>query len=328
MTTPIDRGPIIETHDLQRTFRSRKTVVEAVRGVDLVVGGGEIFGFLGPNGAGKTTALSILIGLTSPTRGEARISGFNIIAEGMEVRRRTGFLRQDPRFYGWMTGKETLRFTGRLFGLDAGQIDRRADDLLDLVDLTGAATRKMGSYSGGMRQRLGIAQALMGKPEVLLLDEPCSALDPAGRFEVIGILERLRGTTTVCYSTHILQDVERVADHVAIVVGGRRVCHAPMHELLTGSRALILEVEGDLVALLADLRRQPYVERAEGNAVAESRLSRIRLDVADVETARRSIPPMVLAHDVVFVALKAEQRTLEEVFLELTGSADSIRDAA
>lgn len=314
----------IEVRGLTKLFGS----VTALNGLDLDVPPGSVFGFLGPNGAGKTTALSILIGLAAPTAGEARIGGRDVVTDGIEVRRRTGFLRQDPRFYGWMTGKETLRFVGRFFDLGADDVDRRADDLLDLVDLTHAAARKVSGYSGGMRQRLGIAQALMGKPEVLLLDEPCSALDPAGRFEVIGIMERLRGTATVCYSTHILQDVERVADHVAIMAAGRRVLQAPMRELLTGGQELVLEVEGDPVPLLEDLRRQPYVVRAEGTAVPASRLSRIRLDVVDPDAARRAIPPLVLAHDVVFVALRAEQRTLEEVFLDLTGGADFGRDAA
>jgi ABC-2 type transport system ATP-binding protein len=242
----------------------------------------------------------------------------------VEVRRRIGFLRQDPRFYRWMTGRETLQFTGMFFDLDAAAIDRRADELLDLVDLADAANRTMGGYSGGMRQRLGIAQALMGTPQVLLLDEPCSALDPAGRYEVIQIMERLRGSTTVFYSTHILQDVERVADHVAIIRDGQRVLQAPMRDLLATGDALVLEVEGEPTALVADLRRQPYIARAESTAVPGSRLCRIRLDVADIDVARQAIPPRVVAHDVVFVALRTEQRTLEDVFLAVTGGADEI----
>src|SRR5918997_88452 len=242
----------IEARGLTKDFGR----VRALRGLDLEVPPGSVFGFLGPNGAGKTTALSILVGLSSPTAGEARVCGLDVVADGMEVRRRIGFLRQAPRFYRWMTGRETLQFTGLFFDLDSAAIDRRADELLDLVDLTAAANRTMGGYSGGMRQRLGIAQALMGTPQVLLLDEPCSALDPAGRYEVIQIMERLRGSTTVFYSTHILQDVERVADHVAIIRDGQRVLQAPMRDLLATGDALVLEVEGEPTALIADLRRQ------------------------------------------------------------------------
>ena len=293
--------------------------VKALQGLDLEVPPGSVFGFLGPNGAGKTTALSILVGLAHPSAGEARVCGLDVIADGLEVRRRVGFLRQDPRFYAWMTGRETLRFTGRFFDLDPGEIDRRADALLDLVDLTGAAGRKVGGYSGGMRQRLGIAQALMGGPQVLLLDEPCSALDPAGRYEVIQIMERLRGSTTIFYSTHILQDVERVADHVAIIADGCRVLQAPTHDLLAGSRTdLVLEVEDDTDALVAELRRQPYIIAADRITNPATRVSRIRLQVSDADVARRAIPAVVVGQNVLFVGLKAEQRTLEEVFLSLT----------
>jgi len=318
------RAAAIEVRGLTKHYGD----VAALQGLDLDVPPGSIFGFLGPNGAGKTTALSILIGLSAPSAGQARIAGYDAVSEGMQVRRRTGFLRQEPRFYEWMTGREIRRFTGRIFDLHASEIERRADELLNLVGLTSGATRKVGGYSGGMRQRLGIAQALMGKPAVLLLDEPCSALDPAGRFEVIGVMERLRGTTTVCYSTHILQDVERVADHVAIITGGRRVLQAPMDELLTSGEILILETEGDPSTLLAELRRQPYVQRAELAAIPASGLSRIRLEVVDLDASRRAVPPLVLANDLVLVALRVEQRTLESVFLELTGGGGADRPAA
>ena len=316
--TMIDTAAI-EVRGLTKDFGP----VQALRGLDLEVPPGSVFGFLGPNGAGKTTALSILAGLASPTSGQARVCGLDAVEDGLEVRRRIGFLRQEPRFYAWMTGRETLQFTGRFFDLEGAEIDRRADELLDLVDLTAAAGRKMGGYSGGMRQRLGIAQALMGNPRVLLLDEPCSSLDPAGRYEVIQIMERLRGGTTVFYSTHILQDVERVADHVAIVSEGRRVLQSPMRDLLAAGEALVLEVEveGDPAPLLAELRRQPYVTRAEGAVVPGTPLASVRLDVSDVAVARQAIPRLVVGHDVVFVGLKAERRTLEDVFLALTGGA-------
>jgi ABC-2 type transport system ATP-binding protein len=294
--------------------------VTALDGLDLQVRPGAVFGFLGPNGAGKTTALSILAGLSHPTSGEATIRGLDVVRDGTAVRQRIGFLRQDPRFYTWMTGREVLQFTGRFFDMTRAEIDRQATALLELVDLFGAAERKMGTYSGGMRQRLGIAQALMGHPEVLLLDEPCSSLDPAGRLEVIQIMERLRGTMTVFYSTHILQDVERVADEVAIVSRGKRVLQAPMHELLAGSRtALTVEVEGDPTRLLAALRGRTYVREATSERVEGTPLQRIRLEVCDLARARREVPAIVAEQDLLFVSCRPEQRSLEEVFLDLTG---------
>jgi ABC-2 type transport system ATP-binding protein len=294
--------------------------VTALDGLDLEVRPGSVFGFLGPNGAGKTTALSILAGLSYPTRGAAFIQGLDVVRDGAAVRQRIGFLRQDPRFYTWMTGREVLQFTGRFFALTAEQIERQADVLLDLVDLSGAAQRKMGAYSGGMRQRLGIAQALMGQPEVLLLDEPCSSLDPAGRLEVIQIMERLRGTMTVFYSTHILQDVERVADEVAIVARGRRIVQSPMRELLAGSETtLMVEFEGECRRLLAELQRQPYVRDAACAHTEGTALHRLRLQVTDLPAARRDVPARVIEQGVIFVGCHPAQRSLEDVFLELTG---------
>jgi ABC-2 type transport system ATP-binding protein len=293
--------------------------VQALQGLDLHVPTGSVFGFLGPNGAGKTTALSILAGLSHSTSGEATICGLNVEEQGMQVRQRIGFLRQDPRFYTWMTGRETLQFTGRFFEHDHREIDRRADELLDLVDLTGAARRKMGSYSGGMRQRLGVAQALMGKPEVLLLDEPSSALDPAGRYEVLQIMERLRGSTTIFYSTHILQDVERVADEVAIINNGKRLLQAPMRQLLSGEQlALLVDVEGDAKPLIDELKRQSFVlNLTSSNEDATDRHS-LRIEVNDLTAARRALPAMIVHFGVLLVSFQTERQSLEDVFLSLT----------
>lgn len=315
MTNVRDPQLAITASALEKRFGK----VAALDGLDLEAPHGSVFGFLGPNGAGKTTALSILAGLATPTRGRVSIYGHDITEDGLAVRRMIGFLRQDPRFYTWMTGRETLQFTGRFFDMTTAAIDRRAAELLELVDLDGAADRKMGGYSGGMRQRLGIAQALMGNPRLLLLDEPCSALDPAGRREVIQIMERLRGSVTVFYSTHILQDVERVADEVAIVVRGKRVLQAPMQQLLKDSAStLTVEFEGPCEPLLTSLRRQPCILSAGCNAAPDSALHQVRLQVTDIAVARRALPAIVVAHDVVFIGCRPAQRSLEEIFMELT----------
>ena len=205
--------------------------VKALTDLTLEVPAGSIYGFLGPNGAGKTTTLKILGGLIGPTSGTASIAGIPSTA-GLPYRREVGYLAQDPRFYDWMTGRETLRFVASL-SPDAGARDRAwIDKVLDTVGLTDAGDRRTKTYSGGMRQRLGIAQALVTSPSVLLLDEPVSSLDPIGRREVLELMAQLRGETTVFYSTHILEDVQRVSDHVAILDGGRLVRAAPTAELL------------------------------------------------------------------------------------------------
>jgi ABC-2 type transport system ATP-binding protein len=206
--------------------------VAALTDLTLDVPSGSIFGFLGPNGAGKSTTLKVLAGLSRPTSGSATVAGVPVGA-GPAYRRHVGYLAQEPQFYDWMSGRETLRFVASLFG--GGDAARTGiDAILARVGLADAADRRTSTYSGGMRQRLGIAQALVGDPSVLLLDEPVSALDPIGRREVLDLMRELRGEVTVFYSTHILDDVERVSDHVAILDGGRLVQASPTAELLAG----------------------------------------------------------------------------------------------
>jgi ABC-2 type transport system ATP-binding protein len=205
--------------------------VQALTDLDLTVPEGSIYGFLGPNGAGKSTTIKLLAGLTRPTRGSASVAGIPVAA-GPAYRREVGYLAQDPRFYDWMTGRETLRFVASLDAAARRADESRIDAVLGRVGLADAADRTTGTYSGGMRQRLGIAQAMVGSPTVLLLDEPVSALDPIGRREVLDLMRELRGEVTVFYSTHILDDVQRVSDHVAILDGGRLIQAAPTRDLL------------------------------------------------------------------------------------------------
>jgi ABC-2 type transport system ATP-binding protein len=228
--------PAIELYGLTKHYKG----VTALDGLDLQVPAGSVFGFLGPNGAGKTTALKILAGLTRASAGTARIDGVRVDVQGSH-RAHVGYLAQDPRYYAWMTGRQTLEYVASFY---PGQRPGRTDDLLDLVGLADAGDRPTRTYSGGMRQRLGIAQALAGGARVLLLDEPAAALDPIGRHDVLQLMERLRGDTTIFYSTHILADVQRVSDHVAILDRGRLVVSSPTDDLLrritSGSLAVVL----------------------------------------------------------------------------------------
>jgi ABC-2 type transport system ATP-binding protein len=204
--------------------------VQALTDLTLDVPAGTVYGFLGPNGAGKTTAMKLIAGLARATAGSASVNGVPVSQAGAH-RRELGYLAQDPRFYGWMTGRETLRYVARFRGADSRR-EGRISRLLDRVGIADAGDRRTSTYSGGMRQRLGIAQALVGRPAVILLDEPVSALDPIGRKAVLELMQELKGETTVFYSTHILDDVQRVSDHVAILDHGRLVKAAPTHVLL------------------------------------------------------------------------------------------------
>ena len=204
----------------------------ALDGLDLDVPVGSIHGFLGPNGAGKTTTLRMLTGLARPSAGTALVAGVEVRPGDARLARSIGYLDQDPRFYGWMRGRELLELVGRLYGMRGSPLRSRIDEVLEVVDLTEASGRGIGGYSGGMRQRIGLAAALLARPPVLFLDEPVSALDPEGRHDILRVIGGLRGTTTVFMSTHILNDVERVCDQVAILDHGRLVTAGPLDGLL------------------------------------------------------------------------------------------------
>jgi ABC-2 type transport system ATP-binding protein len=214
--------------------------VQALTDLTLDVPAGTVYGFLGPNGAGKSTAMKLIAGLARATAGTATVNGVPVSTAG-DQRRHLGYLAQDPRFYGWMTGRETLRYVARFRGPD-GRREQRIAALLERVGIGEASDRRTSTYSGGMRQRLGIAQALIGRPAVVLLDEPVSSLDPIGRKDVLELMQELKGETTVFYSTHILDDVQRVSDHVAILDHGRLVKAAPTQVLLGSFTQNVLRV--------------------------------------------------------------------------------------
>ena len=225
-------GLVISTHGLSKTYQG----VAALQPLDLWVARHSIFGFLGPNGAGKSTMIKLLLGLTKPSGGSATIFGQDSVRDSVAIREKVGYLAQDPRYYDHLTARETLHFTARFFYTGPRRaIENRIAETLDLVGLTDRADRPIKGFAGGERQRLGIAQAQMNEPDLLILDEPAAALDLMGRRDVLAVMERLRKHTTVFYSTHILEDVQRVSDSVAILNHGQLVAQAPIAQLLNGS---------------------------------------------------------------------------------------------
>jgi ABC-2 type transport system ATP-binding protein len=285
----------------------------ALDGVDLRVEEGSIFGFLGPNGAGKTTTVRLLTGLAHPTSGSIRILGAD--AGAATVRSQLGFLPDVPGFYEWMTGRDFLEFAGRIFGMSRADRANRVDMLLDLAGLTDVKT-KIGGYSRGMKQRLGVAQALINSPRLLVLDEPTSALDPLGRKAILEMLASLRGRTTVFFSTHILADVERVCDTIAILDRGRLVEQATLDELKAryGLHKVVVEVTECADVLARGIESQPWatnVERRDNGT--------LRVSVADVGVARRAIPKLVADGGFGLVRFEAAEVELEDVFVELVG---------
>ena len=291
--------------------------VQALDGLGLAVEPGSVFGVLGPNGAGKTTTIRILAGLARADAGQAWIDGLEVAADRRRIASRIGYLPQDPAFYPWMTAREFVDYVGRVFGLPARERLGRTNELLHLVGLAEVADRRVGGFSGGMGQRLGIAQALVNHPPVLLLDEPVSGLDPVGRKELLQLIERLRGQCTVFMSTHILADVERVCDTVAIIDRGRLLAEAPQQELLGryAVPAFEVEVENGLAEQLAawteTLRSRSWVA-----SVSLDRAT-VRVVVNDVGIARRELLASALAEGLILDRYEMVRPSLEDVFLRL-----------
>ena len=287
--------------------------------IDLKVDEGSIFGFLGPNGAGKTTTLRILTGLAKPTSGTVRVLGHDVASADNAVRAEVGFLPDVPGFYEWMTAEEFLRFAGRLFGIERRVLEPRIEVLLDLAGLTDVDTR-IGGYSRGMKQRLGVAQALINAPRLLMLDEPTSALDPMGRKDVLDMLASLRGRTTVFFSTHILSDVERICDTVAILDQGRVVVQGPIEEIKGryGAEKFVIEVESGADELADAMSRRRWA-----GTIARPDQRIIEVTVSDAELARVEIPILVGQRKLALVRMEAGEMGLEEVFVQLVGGGRS-----
>jgi ABC-2 type transport system ATP-binding protein len=293
--------------------------VKALDGLDLSVQQGSIFGFLGPNGAGKTTTIRILTGLARPTSGQAWIEGFDILTQRNEISRMIGYLPEEPFFYSWMTPNEFLGYCGRLFDLSRETLKTRIPELLELAGLSAAAKRRIGGFSRGMRQRLGLAQALINQPQILLLDEPASALDPAGRKEVLELIREMRGNRTVLMSSHILADVERVCDRIGIISNGRLVAEADKEELLQRYAIPTFEIDfdpisqSDLQPWLDNLRSLPWVVDVSAHNLTA------RISVEDVEIAKRELLTEAVKSGLILARYEVAKPSLEDIFLHLTG---------
>jgi ABC-2 type transport system ATP-binding protein len=290
--------PVIATHGLGKRYG--ETV--ALEGVDLVVPRGTTYGLIGPNGAGKTTMLSILAGLRRPTSGTLELA---------VPRRALGVLVDTPQFDPWLTAHEVVDLARHLTAPDLPT--SRVEEVLVEVGLEGAIGRRNGGFSRGMLQRLGLASALVGDPEVLLLDEPSSALDPAGRREVLDLVGRVAHTKTVLLSTHILSDVQQVCELVGVIDHGRLRYQGPLADLLARTSSVFaLHVRGTSNGLRASLRREPWVQ-----AVDELAPGRLRLVVTDATEAELVTPRLVAEHGLALAAFNPAT-DLETAFLELT----------
>jgi len=306
---------VLRTSALTKSYEGSN----AVDSIDLRVPRHSVFGFLGPNGAGKTTTMKMLLGLIRPTSGSGSVFGLDIVRESPEVRRRIGYLPQEPRFYPRMTARETLRFAaGFFFAGPADRLEDRISDMLGLVGLEQKADRPIRMLSGGETQRLGIAQAQIHEPDLLILDEPAAALDPLGRRDVLAILEQFRTKSTVFYSTHILDDVQRVSDMVCILKNGRIIIQGPLHEVLGGGSDSVFTVvvEGDVERAHTALLDELWVSQVTVDGGGSS--ARMRITVTDAEVAAARLQRVLLADEALIVKeFTRPSATLEQIFVDL-----------
>jgi ABC-2 type transport system ATP-binding protein len=299
--------PTLATHDLSKNYGERP----AVKNLNLEIERGEILGFLGPNGAGKTTTIRMALGLIRPTSGWVEVLGRNVAHDGARVLPQVGALVESPALYLYMSGRDNLR----AFASVLGGVDRaRLDEVLELVDLTDRQRDRVGSYSMGMKQRLGVATALLNDPVLLILDEPANGLDPAGIVEMRDLLRRLAAERkTIFISSHVLTEVQQICDRVAIINHGELVRLAPVSDLLDGSGEFVIRTD-HAAAVLTLVQQQPWGKTA-------------RLD----EGAIISASPSGRGRDLIrFLAqagywpdsVERRQQKLEEIFLRLTGGVN------
>ncbi|MGY0234584.1 ATP-binding cassette domain-containing protein [Longispora urticae] len=308
---------MIETVGLKKTFSSRKGDVEAVRGVDLAVEEGEIFGFLGPNGAGKTTTLRMLATLLEPSGGTATIAGADLRKQPGDVRARIGYVAQGGGTWDEVSAREELVYQGRLHGINRTECKARAEHAIKAFQLEEFADRKTKTYSGGQRRRLDIALSLMHKPQLVFLDEPTTGLDPQSRAHMWGEVRRLRDEgMTVFITTHYLDEADALCDRIAIIDHGQIVVTGGTDELkrqVSGDVVNIGVLAHDLAAAEALVKQESYVREAETTA------SGLRLYVEDGSAALPHLLRLLDSKAIPLSSIELHRPSLDDVFLRQTG---------
>lgn len=301
---------ILEVKNLKKSFNGHAVI----RDLSFQVPEHSVFGFLGENGAGKTTTMKMILGLLQPDAGEIRIAGNRVSYGETKTNRMIGYLPDVPEFYNYMRAKEYLKLCGEVSGMPAKKILEKSGELLEIVGLKDVK-QKIGGYSRGMKQRLGIAQALLNDPKLLLCDEPTSALDPVGRKEILDILSVVKSQMTVVFSTHILSDVERICDRVAVLHDGELALCGGLEELKSGHKRdeMILELmnEEDAKKVQGMLRLTDGI-----TDVNRSRLS-LTIRVQDVQKSGFQILALILKEQIQVLKYEVQEPNLETLFMEV-----------
>lgn len=305
---------VIRTQYLGKSFGD----IHALKSLNLQVPKNSIFAFLGPNGAGKTTTIKLLLGLIKPTSGSGTIFGKDIVKDSVDIRAKIGYLPQDARFYEHMSARQTLDYTAKFFySGPQSEIDNRVEEMLELVGLTDKADRPIKGFSGGERQRLGIAQAEVNYPDLLILDEPAASLDPQGRRDVLNVLSRIRKYTTIFYCTHILDDVQRISDQVAIVNQGELITQTSIDELLAGTGDVIFSVslKGDAASALPKIKQLPWVSEIEVSQEGDQTIWQV--SVTDETAAEDQLMSSIMSNGLKVSNFGRKTQNLEDVFIRI-----------
>ncbi len=304
---------MIECESLTKKYGKTQVLQDITFSID----GVGCIGFLGANGAGKTTTIRILTGLAEPTSGVVKVAGYDVVKERNKVTRMIGYCPQIPSFYDFMTGEEWMHWAGSIYRLDKATLRKRTEELLHLCGIYDAKDRAVGGYSGGMKQRLAIAQALIHEPKIIILDEPVSALDPMGRYDVLQLIEKLKKDMTVFMSTHILDDIERVADHIVIIRKGTVLLSSSIDQLRKDHMKPIIEftLEKSTIELESVFKNTPWINEVtvEGDSYT--------LHTNDIEVAKKELPQMIVASGAILSSYEVSALTLEDVFLKVVNES-------
>ncbi|MED4056101.1 ABC transporter ATP-binding protein [Niallia taxi] len=281
----------------------------AVHNFSLEVQTGECLGLIGPNGAGKSTLINMVANIIESDTGQILLDGKRISS----MRKEIGYLPQFPNFYNWMTATETLMFMGQLSGLKKDKLEREIPQLLTKVGLSDEGDTRVKTFSGGMKQRLGIAQSLLHKPAFIVMDEPVSALDPIGRREVLNIIQEIKKETTVLLSTHILQDAQEICERFVIIKDGQKIKDTSIDELLNrdNNNKIKFEITAASLHWLNIIKELSYVKNVEvfGN--------KVKIEVEDIQSNKNMLLASALEHHVDIIRFAMETDSLEEIFLKL-----------
>lgn len=295
----------LEIRNVTKTFKGKI----AVNNFSMELQSGECVGLIGPNGAGKSTLIKVISDIINPNAGEVLLNGEKI----SKMKREIGYLPQYPNFFHWMTAKETLMFMGQLSGLKKEVLTNSIPEILEKVGLRGEENSKVGTFSGGMKQRLGIAQTLLHKPSLIVMDEPVSALDPIGRREVLNLIEEIKKDTTILLSTHILNDAEEICERFVIIKDGTKIEDTTITELLNrnSENKLIVEITAKDQKWIDVVKKLPYVKEVEVIGL------KIKIKVENIEKNKNILLENALEHKVDIVKFEMNNDTLEEIFLKL-----------